>query len=260
MLTVWRLLKLQRFITFSEFLVGFFVSVPSSAYVEQIRPLVLTFISFQVLLYGGIYIMNDLANLQSDRKHPKKKLRPIARGKVRLEAARAVAILLVVSALLVGAFVDVRVVLFDLAFLCLNLLYTHGFRQVPYLDLLGNVLTHPLRVVFAFALFGWPEQDSWVIVACVFLLYLALIGLRRHKELVEVGDHLREALKGYSARLLLTTVMLSGAGLCSLVAFTSCTETVWIALLACSVYLAFAIGYVTPSSWLGWLVDYTLTH
>jgi 4-hydroxybenzoate polyprenyltransferase len=254
------LLKPQKYITFIDFLAGFFVVVPPSAYMEHIHSLVLVFLSFQVLLYGGIYIVNDLFDLPSDRQHPKKKHRLIARRGIGPNHAQVIAIAFIAAGLLLSTCVGLRVLYFELTFLCLNLLYTWKLKEISYLDLLANAITHPLRVVFAFSLFGEPERDAWTIVVCVFFLYLALNSLRRHKELVEVGDHLRKALKGYTTRVLLAAAIACGAVLFSLVGFRSSIEALSLVLAAVFVYGAFLIGYALPRTWLGRLVDYALTH
>jgi 4-hydroxybenzoate polyprenyltransferase len=50
--------------------------------ISLLRSLIALYLSFNVLFYGGIYSLNDLRDLKSDREHPRKKTRPLASGRV----------------------------------------------------------------------------------------------------------------------------------------------------------------------------------
>jgi 4-hydroxybenzoate polyprenyltransferase len=254
------LLKPQKYVTFADFIAGFLVAVPPLAYSRHIPTLMLVFLSFQVLVYGGIYIVNDLFDLHTDRQHPAKKRRLIARGAIRPSLAGISAIALIAAGMLLGYFIDAAVLHFAVMFVCLNLLYTWKLKNIPYIDLLTNAITHPLRVAFAVALFGQLEKENWIIVACAFLLYLALNSLRRHKELGEVGNHLRKALRGYTSGVLLAITIACGAGLLILGGFRSSIQTLSLVVVAILVYGAFLVGYGFPDTWWGRGVNYALTH
>src|SRR5687767_6783039 len=51
--------------------------------------LAVLYVSFNVLLYGGIYTFNDIADRADDARHPAKALRPIASGRIGVATAAA---------------------------------------------------------------------------------------------------------------------------------------------------------------------------
>ena len=54
------------------------------------------FLIFSVVS-SGIYILNDIKDIESDRRHPKKKYRPIASGKVSIKSAIYLLVFLLLS-------------------------------------------------------------------------------------------------------------------------------------------------------------------
>ena len=66
--------------------------------------LLLCFVAF-CLLASGIYVINDIVDVNADRAHPKKSLRPIAAGKISIKNAFVFAFALIVFAFLIISFV-----------------------------------------------------------------------------------------------------------------------------------------------------------
>ena len=68
--------------------------------IHKLGILVLGFISFSFVA-SSVYIINDIQDAEKDRKHPKKKFRPIASGKIsKVNAAKFLVILLIIAALI----------------------------------------------------------------------------------------------------------------------------------------------------------------
>ena len=67
-----------------------------------LKLLLTLYISFNVFLYGGIYAINDIADIKSDRRHPLKRKRPIAAGKVTVKSALIFALALIALGLITG--------------------------------------------------------------------------------------------------------------------------------------------------------------
>jgi len=109
-----------------------------------------------ILLQGVIYTINDVFDLKQDRRHPKKKFRPIAGGSVSVKEASAFAIILFISALAMAYFIGLWFVLIDLALFINNLLYSmkpFRLKDIPYLDVGSAALNFPLRVMVGWFLF-----------------------------------------------------------------------------------------------------------
>jgi 4-hydroxybenzoate polyprenyltransferase len=109
-----------------------------------------------VLLQGVMYVTNDIADVEKDRIHPKKKNRPIASGAVSVREATVFGILLFCSALVLASFLDFRIVLIDLALFFNNILYSFRpvkLKDIPYVDMGSAALNFPLRVMVGWYLF-----------------------------------------------------------------------------------------------------------
>ncbi|MFB6088517.1 MAG: UbiA family prenyltransferase [Candidatus Aenigmatarchaeota archaeon] len=109
-----------------------------------------------VLIQGVIYSLNDIADLEEDRKHPEKKKRPIAAGKVSERTAKIFSLLLLLVACSIGFYLDFRIFLADLSLLAINLIYSYRpfrLKDRKYLDVLSPALNFPLRVAVGWWLF-----------------------------------------------------------------------------------------------------------
>ncbi|MBA2257685.1 MAG: UbiA family prenyltransferase [Acidobacteria bacterium] len=97
-----RLIKFRYHVTFVSVLCGALLFAPPIERQLGIR-LVLLYCCFNVLLYGGIYTLNDIADRASDARHPRKGRRPVASGAVSVRAAAIYGLVLVASGLGLGS-------------------------------------------------------------------------------------------------------------------------------------------------------------
>jgi 4-hydroxybenzoate polyprenyltransferase len=145
------------------------------------------------LLAGGVYLYNDLADVERDRKHPTKRLRPIASGALpEAIAARAVwliiggAFALAVALSLLNHAAGWLFPLVCLAYLALQIAYSQKLKHVVILDVMCLALGFDLRVWAGGALLGIPVS-LWVIVCTTLLALFLGFGKRRH-ELTLLND------------------------------------------------------------------------
>lgn len=148
---------------------------------------------------SATYIVNDLHDIEHDRRHPRKSLtRPLASGLVTPQAA------LVLLAVLYGALVAAwfhfpEVVHVILGYLLLNLAYTFVLKHQPVLDIFTIALGFVLRV-YAGAMALSVPVSGWMFVTTLCLaLYLA--SIKRRQELSSNGSESREVLRHYSITL-----------------------------------------------------------
>jgi 4-hydroxybenzoate polyprenyltransferase len=87
------------------------------------------------LFISGTYIINDLVDLESDRKHPIKKYRPIASGKLTVDNAKKLSFVLLVSTLSISLTLEFIFTSFLLIYLLLTVLYSYYFKFIKYFDL-----------------------------------------------------------------------------------------------------------------------------
>lgn len=108
-----------------------------------------------ILIQGVIYALNDIADYESDRKHPVKRSRPVASGKITKNQAFIFALILFFSACLMAFFLDIRILIIDILLVFLNILYSYRprLKDFIYMDIATAGLNFPLRVAVGWYLF-----------------------------------------------------------------------------------------------------------
>lgn len=165
------------------------------------------------LLAGCIYIINDLSDIEADRKHPKKKLRPIPSGNLSAGFARgSVAILLLLIFPLSYKLSPLFAGLALLYFL-LNIVYSIWLKHIPLIDVLVLASFYVIRVAAGVSIISVERFSPWLYLFTIFLaLYLGM-GKRRAELVMLAGDansH-RRVLDGYTLSFLdqLITIVLT---------------------------------------------------
>lgn len=159
---------------------------------------------------SATYIVNDMHDIERDRRHPKKsKTRPLAAGIVSVPAA--LMMLVALCAVLVwGWFVAPKVVLVIAAYLILNLAYTFVLKHQPVVDIFTIAIGFVLRV-YAGAMSLDVPVSSWMFITTLCLaLYLAAV--KRRQELSQSGTEGRKVLKKYSVSLVDRYAEMSATG------------------------------------------------
>lgn len=191
-----RLFKFRYHLSYASVILGALIFADPRS-IDLAGPLAALYLCFNVLLYGGIYTLNDVADLESDRRHPAKSRRPIASGQISVRAALVFAA--VTIALGLAAAVTVfgeRMAWTFAAFLALNAAYSLVARNVAVLDLVGNSATHPLRFFMGVSLVGREAPAGHL--AVIFAMALGLSSLRRLIEMDAGGWRARVTLCRYT--------------------------------------------------------------
>jgi len=152
------------------------------------------------LLSSAGYIINDIYDAASDRHHPEKANRPIARGAVRPAVAVLLAIMLTLAGALLLWSTTLEALVAGASVLGLTTLYTIWLRSEPVVDVLVLATNFVLRAgVGAFAI-GVP-LSAWLIVCTFSLALLLAVGKRvAEKKYLGVDATLhRRANDGYAA-------------------------------------------------------------
>lgn len=190
------LVKFRYHITFISVITGALLFAPRVE-ARLFGELALLYVTFNVLLYGGIYTMNDIADRASDVRHPRKRCRPIAAGAVGVPAATCFAITLICAGVACGASVfETGVVACFVLALAFNLAYSLFGRNRRYLDLLLNSVTHPTRFLMGTLLVGRVPPATHLLV--LMLLAIALSCLRRQVEKDSPGWRSRQTIAAYA--------------------------------------------------------------
>ena len=148
---------------------------------------------------SAAYLVNDVRDAESDRLHPVKRSRPIARGELSPRAAWVLAGALALAALaLVGALGPPSLACLA-AFVALQAAYSLGLKAFELVDVLAIAGLFVLRAS-AGAIAVDVRISEWLLL-CTFLLALFVALGKRRAELGLDGVHARPALDGYSVAL-----------------------------------------------------------
>jgi 4-hydroxybenzoate polyprenyltransferase len=173
----------------------------------------LAFTAFCLISSAG-YFVNDLLDVELDRKHPKKRLRPIAAGEISESAARVWAGGLAGAALLIAfAFVGWEVGLMVLGYGAAQIAYSLGLKQIVIVDVMTIAGLFILRVV-AGAEAVDAHASEWLIL-CTGMLAMFLGFTKRRQEAVSElheGTSTRPVLEHYSLPFLDQMVSLVTTG------------------------------------------------
>jgi 4-hydroxybenzoate polyprenyltransferase len=141
------------------------------------------------LAASAVYLLNDVIDVESDRVHPEKRNRPIARGAVGVPLALGTSAACVAAAcgLALMAAGEPRSVLWYVgAYLLTNLVYTLKVKHVVLLDVFFIAVGFLIRVEAGGAAAHY-EVSHWLLLCTLFLaLFLALC--KRRAEIDLLGD------------------------------------------------------------------------
>lgn len=155
------------------------------------------------VLSGVVYLINDVADREADRRHPVKRHRPIASGEVPVAAALAAAAVLGVGG--IGAAFAIRPLFGVLAaaYVALLALYSGPLKHVVIIDVLTIAIGFVLRAA-AGAVAIAVAVGPWLYVLTILLALFLALSKRRH-ELVLLAEEAtghRKILEEYSPYLL----------------------------------------------------------
>jgi len=150
---------------------------------------ILGFLAF-CAVSSGAYVMNDLHDMERDRQHPLKSLRPLPSGRVSRRTAVVLAFLLMASGLLGAAVLGAGFGLLTALYLLLQVAYTFSVKDAVILDVMSIATGFVIRAVAGGVLIAVPISP-WLII-CTFLLALFLGFCKRRHELVLLDDRATE--------------------------------------------------------------------
>jgi 4-hydroxybenzoate polyprenyltransferase len=156
------------------------------------------------LLSGVVYILNDITDIEADRNHPQKRLRPIASGELPLSLARTVAIGLIIVLFPISYLLSPHFAGIALIYLLVNLAYSQWIKHVPIFDVLTLAAGFVLRVGAGVSLIQVARFSPWLyVVTTLGSLYIGFGKRRAELALLADGANShRRVLDGYTLPLL----------------------------------------------------------
>jgi 4-hydroxybenzoate polyprenyltransferase/phosphoserine phosphatase len=164
---------------------------------------------------SALYLLNDLYDIDLDRKHPNKRLRPIPSGRLDPVVAAGLIVCLVGLAAILSVSLPSAYRIVLLCYAATNILYSKQFKRIPVLDITVLAFLYSIRIFAGGAACGIPVS-TWL-AALTFFLALSLAHLKRYVEtmLLQLGASAptRPAYRGEDTLWLATAGI--GAGLTS---------------------------------------------
>ena len=156
------------------------------------------------LVSSAVYILNDIADREVDRRHPLKRERPLAKGSVSLAAAVILAILACIAGGIAGYYASPLVALLLGLYGVLNIAYSFGLKRVVILDVFIIAAGFMLRLLAGTSGVGIPPSQWLLLCGLMLTLFLGFVKRR-----AELGTDLdadknsqRKVLRYYSPALL----------------------------------------------------------
>lgn len=167
-----------------------FVAIFFDSKILDISSLLRTVVAFILLclMSSAVYIMNDLADIESDRQHPTKKQRPLPSGKLSPTTALISGIVLASGSLVAGFLLAPALGWILLTYLVIQIAYTFVLKKIVLLDVFTIATGFVLRIAAGVAVIEVERFSPWLYVFGGFLALFMALGKRRH-EIVLLGQN-----------------------------------------------------------------------
>ena len=155
------------------------------------------------LAASGTYFLNDAADVESDRRHPKKRNRPVAAGIVHVTTARFVGCTLLVLGIAISFMARWELAATIAGYVVLTTLYSAVLKHIAVVDIVAVASGFVLRAVAGATATGVPISNWFFIVASFGALFM--VAGKRQAEGAQIGAHaaeLRSTLGEYSEKYL----------------------------------------------------------
>jgi decaprenyl-phosphate phosphoribosyltransferase len=162
------------------------------------------------MLAGAVYAVNDLVDVEADRVHAVKRLRPIASGVVPEHVARALALGLVLVSFGFAYLIDIGFLGIAALYFLKDILYSFKLKKVAFVDVALIALGFVLRV-WAGGLATHVHVSVYMLVCTALLALFLGFGKRRHELASENAIRQRAVLEAYTPASLNVALALTGS-------------------------------------------------
>jgi 4-hydroxybenzoate polyprenyltransferase len=157
----------------------------------------LALVSFS-LCASGVYVANDMLDLEADRSHPKKRHRPFASGALPLNHGMLMVPILLVASFALAALLPVWFSIILAGYLLTTFAYTMDVKERVVIDVLVLAILYTYRLLAGGAATG-IELSTWLLAFSMFL-FLSLALVKRYSELDSISGPGDQKAKGRGYR------------------------------------------------------------
>jgi 4-hydroxybenzoate polyprenyltransferase len=137
---------------------------------------------------SAVYLINDLADMEKDRRHPAKRNRPLASGQLAPTVAVIAAAGLIVASMALSYLLDPLFAAVSVGYLLLMILYSFWLKNIVVIDVLTVAVGFVLRVAAGVVVVRAARFSPWLYLCMVFGALFIAISKRRH-ELVLLSEN-----------------------------------------------------------------------
>lgn len=155
------------------------------------------------LLTSGLYVFNDLFDLENDKHHPIKKERPLSKGFFSKKFAILTIILFLIIPICLSFIISKELFFILILYISINFMYTIYLKKIVLIDVFVIAMNFILRI-FSGSITTNISISSWLLLCTLFLSLFLGFSKRRFEivTLKEEADKHREVLSFYSIELL----------------------------------------------------------
>lgn len=189
-----------------------------------------TFYAFVIfcLVASSVYVLNDIIDRESDRSHPVKRERPLAKGILSsAEACFIFFILIFISFSLSILILPYPFLLIIACYIIINIFYSIYLKNIAIIDIFCIATGFVLRVVAGATASSVPVSH-WIIIMTFLLAILIALGKRRDDLLIaDSSVKIRKSLSGYNQDFIsLSMVLMSSVVVVSYILYCVSNEVV----------------------------------
>ncbi len=184
------LLKTMRPKQWTKNLIFVFPALIFDGQLFEAEPFLRVTVAFLLLnmIAGSVYIINDLADIEADRQHPKKKSRPLPSGELPINTARIAAVVIPTLSLAFAVWFSPPLAAILAAYLIMQIAYSFSLKHIVIIDVLTIMIGFIMRVAAGVVVIQVENFSPWLYATTGLLALFLAVGKRR-QDLVNLGEN-----------------------------------------------------------------------
>ena len=185
---------------------------------------ILAFVVFSISA-SGIYILNDLFDIEEDQKHPEKKHRPIASGEIGKKTAYVMMASFLTISLSAAYLINLGLFIILAVYVVNNVLYSLKLKHISILDIVMIAIGFLLRILAGGVVTGIHISMWLIIMTFLLALFLGIAKRREDVILSERGMQTRKNIDGYNLEFInAAMVLMAGVIIVSYILYSVSAE------------------------------------
>ena len=163
------------------------------------------------LASSAVYIINDINDVNEDKKHPQKCLRPIASGEISIKNGCIISVMLLILSLTGAYILNKLFAVLMFTYLVINFLYSIRLKHIPIIDI-SIISTGFLIRILCGAVLSSIKPSEYLILM-TFLISMFIAFAKRYDDVIlyENGTQARKNIQGYNKEFILISMSVLAA-------------------------------------------------